>query len=111
MNELLFMLWMGDIAEGFSVLLGASGFIGLLVTTMIWGIHNDSHYRENIPYPKKYAVVAACAMVIAALIPSKQFFYIAAGGTAAVQALDTEIGKKVAKLVELKLDEALGETK
>ena len=108
MNDILLLLWFADVAKSVSTLCGMIGFIGLIggiVLVLIYRYEKKEWGFRWIP------ITGLVLCLIGAIIPSKQWFYIAAGGTAAVKALDSEIGIKVQKLVNQKLDEALGEKK
>lgn len=108
MNDLLLLLWLGDVAGSLSALLCAVAVIGGIVASIAIAIR-VVEFEEKLYSAAHVATAAALisAALVAAVIPSKQWFYIAAGGTAAVKALDTDIGRKAAKLIEQKIDEAL----
>lgn len=110
MTDLLVLLWLGDVSAnvaGLMFVLAGVGFGGLFIWTV------SSHLDNDEPIVTKPRVWMACVCLLTALlcvlIPSRQWFYMAAGGVATVKALDSTIGQKVTKLVEQKLDEAIGE--
>lgn len=111
MTDLLVLLWMGDVAVGLSALLGALGLIAALVGCGICAFFWCEVGRKPPLAVKALIACGLSASLIATAIPSRQWFYMAAGGVATAKALDSTIGQKVTKLVEQKLDEALGEVK
>ncbi len=110
MTDILVLLWLADVAEGLKTGLTLTGAIGAVIG-LFYAIYAviecDATLRKVIWFP----AFGLTLCLFSALIPSKQWFYIAAGGTAAVKAMDSEIGKKVQVLVNQKLDEALGAKK
>lgn len=113
MTDLLVLLWLGDVSANVAELLfwlAIGGGLGGSFILFIWFTETG-----NFPLSKRAAVLCAsaclAAVLIASIIPSRQWFYMAAGGVATAKALDSTIGQKVTKLVEQKLDEALGEVK
>ncbi len=122
MNEILFYLYLADFSQSLSGILGVIGVFlaAIIVLTFAFraaAIHDsvpkteeEAQYKKN--YKKlRWLWIPAAFMMVSVLLPSKQFLYIAAGGTAAVKALDSELGKKVQTLVNQKLDEVIQPTK
>lgn len=113
MNDILLLLWLGEFASALSNFLSIIAF-SLLMASIINIAHQYFEYVDkedrNYTLPVKILMPAFIVVsLISCVIPSKQWFYIAAGGSAAVKAMDSEIGKKVQVLVNNKLDEALNE--
>lgn len=115
MNDVLLWLWLGDAADGIKVLCGlvatliGAGGITVFILAM-------EHPSEGIANARRIVLrtltpIALTLLLITIATPSKQWFYIAAGGTATMKDLDSEVGKKVQSMVMKKLDEALGEKK
>jgi hypothetical protein len=106
-NELLLLIYLGDVADRVSHFLGAACAIGLVGSGAVAMYGFLERGKPLFTWVLPAAV--ACGL-ITTLIPTRHFFYIAAGGTAAVKALDSEIGQKVQLLINQKLDELVSVT-
>lgn len=117
MNEILFYLYLADFSQSLNTVLFAIGVmltIAVIFTFLVSAANiadgyrgdKDAAFKEN--YKKlRWLWLCGALFLVSTLLPSKQFLYIAAGGTAAVKALDSELGKKVQTLVNQKLDEII----
>lgn len=117
MNEILFYLYLADFSQSLSNVLFSIGLVltvSVIVTFLASAANiadncrgdKDAAFKEN--YKRlRWLWLSGALFLVATLLPSKQFLYIAAGGTAAVKALDSELGKKVQTLVNQKLDEII----
>jgi hypothetical protein len=57
---------------------------------------------------KKFVWIAVIMVVLGGLMPSKTTIYIYLGTKVTISAVDTSLGQKTLKLLEQKIDEALG---
>ncbi len=109
MNDILWLLYFADLAKGLKdVVLVLMGF---LIVASFFSFMRSS-VENNPKYNRIAMLLGVSAFVIGLLsvfIPSKQYLYIVTGVEVTQRALDTEIGKKVEKLVNYKLDEVLKE--
>ena len=107
MIDILVLLWLGDVATAVCTLL-VLGSIATIIAMITVFVAQDGDF-DNRPLAKKIFVCCLVTLLIACLLPSKQWFYIAAGGTAVTKTLDSELSQKVMKMVEQKIDEELSE--
>lgn len=106
MSELLMLIYLGEVVTALSA---TFFFIGILAAAMfgVASAYCRIERKEPSKVFERLVIVGILAIFVSAALPSRQFFYIAAGGTAAVRALDSEIGKKVQVLINQKLDEVI----
>lgn len=89
------------------------GIIVSAVLVFLYVIGEHGFKPDNVLFAqiKKYLKFAVPAVIVWALIPSKQTLYIALGlhttGVVATQVAESEVGKKALNALEVKLDEIL----
>ncbi|QCD44943.1 hypothetical protein [Campylobacter mucosalis] len=114
MNTTTLLLLFADMAEK---LLNASRSITLLagiasVLLIMFSVILAENETERLFKVRKYSIVTfLISLAIFIITPSSKTIYIVAGANVTNELLQTETANKAIKLLNQKLDEALGETK
>lgn len=116
MGQALFFFYLAGVADSLDTWAGASAvvlIVGLgiasFVGTVLATVDNELAILHGVRdhYKKVVIAIISCAL-ISALMPTKQFLYVAAGLAAGEVALDTEIAQKAYDALNQQLDELLG---
>jgi len=108
MNDILVLLWLADVITKVGFVFFLSGLLIIavgLTAVIVAKLEKDTWEYKLVP------LTGIVLLLIAALIPSKEWLYIAACSYSSVQECEYEIFKKVHNLGGQKLDEVLGDKK
>lgn len=112
MGNVLWLLYLADVAQSFGIVLGALGTVFLIATLIISGIQADeAPYREGAAMFWKLVrirvIIPSVMIVLACLTPSRQLLYIAVGLNVGQEVAQSEIGQKSLTALNAWLDKAI----
>lgn len=107
MNDLLWLLYLADFLNGLTVVLILSAIaIGIAGVARFIAIYSD---RNVVPSGNfKFVALVIVLALSAAMVPTRNVLYIAAGLRAGEVVAQTEQGRKALRLLDAALDKALG---
>ena len=108
MATVIWLLYLADVAQGLSVVLGAGGVVALVICGSYYLISRDEYLGVDEPKSVRPIVIPALVAVsIAAILPSKTTIYAVAAVTAGDKALQTETGSKAVRALNAWLDKQI----
>lgn len=114
MNDALFMLYLADVSSVLKMIAGISlgTFAGAAFLGGMWVmLDGDRDFQKLLNFAKRPMKWYFLFLLIALLLPTDRFLYIAAGLSVGEEIAQTEIAGKAYELLNTKLDEMLIEAK
>jgi len=110
MNEVLWLVYLGGVAEGIGVVAALLVIVGGMGCAMAMCIAVVEGVTEEVwPVVRKVVPYVVVALLVGLLMPSKEVLYMAAGLKAGAEVAETELGQKAYRLLDQTLDEMLDE--
>lgn len=120
MNTIIFLLWFAEILRGLTFFLLVAGIVSLAVGAFIWMVNTDDdfHFSDEVrsqikKLPKRCFIAAIVFFLCVVFLPTKNIIYIAMGlklgENAAEKIVNSQKFDKLNQIIDLKLDEILGE--
>ncbi len=110
MGLALFLFYLASVAENLQITLYLLGSIALCLYGIFWlvaVIEEEDDWKSRLARNKSYTVMAVVMLLVATLLPSKHFLYVASGYVAGVEVAQTEVAHKSVQLLDQRLDELL----
>lgn len=109
MNQVLFLMYLADLATGISVLCCIVGIVLLCVYAFRWMVNLNDEFGENavartMP-PKRALWIVLILFCVSAAMPSKATLYAVAAVQAGDTLANTERGAKVIRALDAWLDQ------
>lgn len=116
MNTIIFLLWFAEILKDLTFFLFVAGIVSLAVGAFIWMINTDGSepVSDKIKSQIKKCFIAAIVFFLCVVfLPTKNLIYIAMGlkigENTAEKIVNSQKFDKLNQIIDLKLDEILGE--
>lgn len=110
MNEALWLVYFGGVAEALQAVFGIVAVVGSVACILAGMISSsDGDLKEVWPYIRRGIPWIVASGLVAVVMPSKHVLYVAAGIAASQEAASTEVGGKALGALNKYLDEYLSD--
>lgn len=105
---LVFLIWFAGIVEGLKAALGIlAGLIFLGVSTVkLWQVLNND---DPLKLKNRVYILFVFCMGLSVVLPSEKTVYYMGAAYLGVEAVQSNVGKKVVSVIEMKIDEYIAE--
>ena len=111
MNSVLWLVYLSGVSENLAAFLMCSGLLGIMFTFFcLLSGRIENQIKEVLKF-KWVPAVSVALMLASGFMPTKEFFYLAAGLQSTKIAAKSELGQKVLRIAEQELDKALEQDK